>query len=394
MTIRCVLGDYLCLYQSYVQADRPPCCKLDAVVPLSSRRCCSIVKYDAVVPLSSLAKRDLSWFVNKSRLYNGTKLIKPTKVITLTTDASLSGWGAVSDVGVTNGIWSQEEKAQHINWLELTAIWLGVQCFVLTSYCYIKVFCDNGSAVAYINNMGGSCPNLHSVASQIWQWCIDRSCVIEAFYIPGRLNIRADSLSRGHQQNLEWKLHPTVFRWISQSYFTPGIDLFASRLNHQVADYASWQPDPGAVAEDAFSLNWVGTKPYFFPPFSLIGRVLTKMKRDQVADAIIIAPWWPTAHWYPMLVHRIFSRPLLLPQWKQLLLHPGNKDMLHPLWQTIRLAAWRVSALDSKVEDFQKGLPSTCSSLGVQAPQSSIPQHGSVSVAGVVRGRKILFKRL
>ena len=125
--------------------------------------------YDAVILLSSLAKQDLFWFVSKARLYNGTKLIRPTKVITLTTDASLSGWGVVSDVVTTNGSWSLEEKSQHINWLELTAIWPGVQCFVLALNCYIKVFCDNGLAVAYINNMGTPYNNLHSVASQIWQ---------------------------------------------------------------------------------------------------------------------------------------------------------------------------------------------------------------------------------
>jgi hypothetical protein len=127
--------------------------------------------YDAVISLSTLVKQDLLWFMNNCRMYNGTNIIKPATVITLTTDASLLGWGVVSELGVTNGTWSHEEKSQHINWLELTAI------------------------------------------------CLERSCVIEAFHIPGKTNLEADRLSRGHKINLEWKLHPTVFQWIIQSFF-------------------------------------------------------------------------------------------------------------------------------------------------------------------------------
>jgi hypothetical protein len=175
--------------------------------------------YDAVISLSTLAKQDLLWFMNKSRMYNGTNIIKPATVITLTTDASLLDWGVVSELGVTNGTWSHKEKSQHINWLELTAIWLGVQCFVRTTHRHVKVFGDNRSAVAYINNMGGPATGLHNVVCRIWEWCLERSCVIEAFHIPGKTNLEADRLSRGHKINLEWKLHPTVFQWIIQSFF-------------------------------------------------------------------------------------------------------------------------------------------------------------------------------
>ena len=75
--------------------------------------------------------------------------------------------------------------------------------------------------------------------------------MLEAFHIPGSSNLQVDSLSRQYNRNLEWKLHPTVFKWISNSLFVPDIDLFASRLNFQTS--VSWCPDPGAWAVDAFS---------------------------------------------------------------------------------------------------------------------------------------------
>ena len=124
-------------------------------------------------------------------------------------------------------------------------------------------------------------------------------CLIEAYHVPGSSNVRADFLSRNHYRNIEWKLHPTVFLWVSQSLFVPDIDLFASRLNFQTQRYVSWFPDPGAFAVDAFSLSWKDFKPYIFPLFSLIGRILHKLKLEEVLDAIVIAPLWPTAHWYP-----------------------------------------------------------------------------------------------
>ena len=45
--------------------------------------------YDAIVTLPILARNELSWFMRNSHQYNGIKLVKPSTVISLTTDASL-----------------------------------------------------------------------------------------------------------------------------------------------------------------------------------------------------------------------------------------------------------------------------------------------------------------
>ena len=44
----------------------------------------------------------------------------------MTTDASHSGWGVVCDGVSSSGLWSSEEQAMHINWLELSAVLFGV----------------------------------------------------------------------------------------------------------------------------------------------------------------------------------------------------------------------------------------------------------------------------
>ncbi len=73
----------------------------------------------------------------------------------------------------------------------------------------------------------------------------------------------------------------------------PEIDLFASRINKQVEKFVSYQPDPDALAVNAFSLDWNKIKFYAFPPFSCVGKMLNKIYTDK-AHGIIIVPNWPS----------------------------------------------------------------------------------------------------
>ena len=111
---------------------------------------------------------------------------------------------------------------------------------------------------------------------------------------------------------------------------------------------------PRCLAVDALPFCWEDFKPYIFPPFSLLGKVLHKLKLEEVSDAIIIAPWWPAAPWYPQLL--LVQRPVLLPQWDTLLTLP-QEDTLHPLKDVMRLVAWHVSGIVWSSEEFLRGLP-------------------------------------
>ena len=104
---------------------------------------------------------------------------------------------------------------------------------------------------------------------------------ISAAFIPGKKNKTADYKSRNFKDNTEWQLKSTIFFQIVEILSrNPDIDLFASYLNRQ---YVSWQPDPYSFAVDAFSISWSEyTNVYAFPPFSLVGPVLTKLRQDKV----------------------------------------------------------------------------------------------------------------
>nr|CAH7712335.1 unnamed protein product [Callosobruchus chinensis] len=75
--------------------------------------------------------------------------------------------------------------------------------------------------------------------------------------------------------------------------------------------YVSWGPDPDSFGVDAFTLDWSDYYFYAFPPFSLINRVVSKIKTDK-ATGILIAPDWPTLPWYPIFLSLITTDPIVL----------------------------------------------------------------------------------
>ena len=77
------------------------------------------------------------------RAYNILKLEAPT--ITLTTNASKLGWGAVLATQSTGALWSSTGRQNHINYLELLAAFLGLQSFCSSKHdCHVRLMieCD------------------------------------------------------------------------------------------------------------------------------------------------------------------------------------------------------------------------------------------------------------
>ena len=98
--------------------------------------------------------------------------------------------------------------------------------------------------------------------------CSERNLTLSAVYVPGikKPNI-ADRKSRVFKDSLEWMLNPQVFQQILLKMHGIEADLFASRINYQLTTSISWRPEPGAMAYNAFNLNWGLMKGYLFPPF-------------------------------------------------------------------------------------------------------------------------------
>ncbi len=133
------------------------------------------------------------WFLSQ-----GPALGAPCRRVTLATDASLTGWGAVMSGHPARGLWRGQHLAWHINRLEMLVVFQAPRHFLPDQRNHhVLVRTDNTVVVFYINHQGGlrSHP-LYRLANQILVWSQSKLLTLRAVYIPGRLNVGADSLSR------------------------------------------------------------------------------------------------------------------------------------------------------------------------------------------------------
>jgi len=351
--------------------------------------------YQAKMKLSQLAIEELNWWMKNVEDCNGKPIQIQDPSVILTTDASKRGWGAVLNGITTSGLWSAQEVHLHINILELQAVYFALLALGHSIHNqHIQVQIDNKSAVAYINHMGGTHSNaMDAIAKKIWSWALMRNNHISSVHIPGMENQQADFLSRHFLDQTEWKLDPQIFRQFTRIRFPPQVDLFTSRLNHQLEKYVSWQPDPQAWRTNAFSISWKNLQAYAFPPFNLITLVLQKVYRDK-CTLLLVTPLWMTQPWYPQALELSCMIPLLLPKQNRILTLPHDQERLHPLERTLQLVVWTVCGNDLKIRDFRKGLQNCYVNRGVQRQISNISQHGSLGWAGVVDNCQIPFHHL
>ncbi|KAF0046097.1 hypothetical protein F2P81_002626 [Scophthalmus maximus] len=149
----------------------------------------------------------------------------------MTTDASLSGWGAVMSSRTVNRTWNLRMVQTQINLLDLWAFFLSLKHFVhFLQGRHVLVKTDNSTVVAYINRQGGTRSlQLHGLARKVILWSNNRLLSLRATYVPGVLNRGADLLSRGNPLYGEWALHPQVVEQIWLRYGQAAVDLFASQ---------------------------------------------------------------------------------------------------------------------------------------------------------------------
>ena len=184
---------------------------------------------------------------------------------------------------------------------------------------HVQFGLENCTAVAYINRLGSTrSQHLTALALDIWYYAPNRNMVVSAIHVPGKWNCIADGKSRIFHDSKEWMLDHNLFKQVTKHLGLPVVGLFASRVNHQMPEFVSWRPEPGAIATDAFNIPWDFPLSYLFPPFCLIPMCLSKVMQEQV-DCILVAPVWRSRPWYPVLLSMLIERPLLLPQGQRIL---------------------------------------------------------------------------
>lgn len=217
----------------------------------------------------------------------------------------------------------------------------GSETFPLSKNSTILIRTNNTTSLSYINKQGGTRSLLLlELATEVWNWCLQRNIMIQAQHISGVSNTVADLESRRTFFKNQWQILPTVFQEIEQMWGPFTIDLFADRTTKLLPKYVSWLPDP-----DAFSFPWNNiTNPYANPPWNLISRVLQKIIHEKIPQITLVVPLWPSALWFPILQRLAISNPLFLPPHTVQTTCPQTP---HPLAsQNWMLSVWRLSGIN------------------------------------------------
>ena len=135
-----------------------------------------------------------------------------------------------------------------------------------------------------------------------------------------------------------------MIKQICHKWFTPHVDLFATRLNHKVPLYVS--PDPNAWDTDALNIHWSGLTAYAYPLMALLHRVIKKIRQSSCL-IIVIAPGWPGMPWFWDLVQLSTEIPLQLPV-SRTLLKQSHNCVFNSNPQHLNLHTWCLGVDSSK----------------------------------------------
>ena len=213
---------------------------------------------------------------------------------------------------------------------------------------------------------------------------------LSAAHIPGTENCTADTDSREFSDDSEWMVSDFVFKIITDLFGTPEIDLFATRLNHKLLIYVSWKPDPYFVSINAFSVSWSQSYMYYFHPFSVMWKVLKKI-RDDKAEAIVITPYWPTQSWFPAALQMCIAQPLVFGSRH---LQQPRTIKKHPLSPKMELLALHVSGDILKTNLFRQRQKKLSLHPGRIVHRPDMPQSLKNGKPFVIKGVSIPCLRL
>ena len=226
----------------------------------------------------------------------------------------------------------------------------------------MSLFTDNTVALSCLRKEGGNrSSTLNEVAQAVLRLYEASDVRLLPQFVPGRLDVLADSLSRrGQVLGPEWTLHQEVCRDLFRLWPVT-VDLFVTSLNHRLQVYFSPMADPQVAAVGALVQSWDNLQAYAFPPFSLLQRVFSKVRGSHNLELTLVAPFWPLRPWFADLLDLLVEVPVLLPLRQDLLRQP-HFHQFHGNLRALGMTGYRIAsdprAISASLQEWLINLPS------------------------------------
>lgn len=322
-------------------------------LPLPSVRLWTRALYDVMaqrqgwscdVRLTHAAFRDLDRFTHLSASLPelaGTPLWPSNPDQTMATDASRLGWGATLGPHLlARGSWRPHQQLEHITTLELRAVLYGVEAFLPhLRNSTVDLWVDNTAVMHSLNTWRSRSRHMMPVLQRIHKLCVTNHITLfgRVRYVETSRNVVADALSRVLDRS-DWALDPELVDRLMALWGLPDVDVFASANNAVVPTFFSAFHDPLSAGVNGLAQPWHPFRRLWLnPPWDLLPRVLSKLAAERCA-ATVIAPYWPSAPWWPAIT-------TLACEWHLL---PAHQHPFTPAsgFPGLRSPTWRVAAFN------------------------------------------------
>ena len=208
-----------------------------------------------MIVLTEKARKELQLWVGNLQLTKGKTLINSQPQLTISTDTSLEGWVAYCQGPNAVGPSTTLEKKDHLIFLELRAVKHAILTFsrLHPKVQLIHIHMDSTVALSYLEKMEGTRnKSLTVLSKKIWDYLLSKEIAITTEYLPGLLNVEADTKPKTVRDAGQWRLYSSIFQKICKYRGTPEIGIFASRISHQLPTNISWKLDPYSQGRDVF----------------------------------------------------------------------------------------------------------------------------------------------
>lgn len=247
---------------------------------------------------------DLRWWTElQAHAATGRPLWPGAVSMTLDTDASGLGWGAVLNQGAeARGFHGLDRNGLHINCLELGAVTLALASFrhLIPAGTILRLRTDSMVALGVIRAGSSRSSVLMDEMRELQKLCADMEVELRVEHVSSVLNEWADRLSR-ENDSTDWALDSSAFHRLDALFGPHTVDLFASDLTARCARFYSRWLCPGALGTNALAHSWVNENGWANPPFHLVAAVISHIVATN-ATVTLIAPEWKAQPWWQRAV--------------------------------------------------------------------------------------------